>query len=182
MTFADLHTRAILPLVFTVCGVRLMPLTVGHVRILDALELWDAVTPDELVLAAWICSRPARETAEGIHGGSMRWRLPLWRWRLGRNWNWAKSAITWGEYVAHHMEEAAATFRASKGTSVMPLTARLRVVLCNRCGYKPETFDDAPIAQALIDYQALGEAEDALNLSPCTVTELREAVASLRGN
>lgn len=180
MTFHDLHTRAILPMAFRVCGLDLMPLTIGQARILDALGLWGAVSPSELVLAAYVCSRPSVVTARAIHS---RWtQLHLWwlRCRLGRKWDFARSAKVWLEFVSYSREEAFATFKTGSGTNEMPITARLRAVLCGRMGYRPETFDNVPYCQAILDHQALGEAEGFVNVTPCTVSEVRAAVEALR--
>lgn len=176
MDFADIHTRAAVHQPFRVCGMPMLPMTVGHARILDALGLWSAVEPQDVFAGAWICSRPHGEFSSKWGTSGTRLAMRFWLWRLGRSWDWRMSALAWNQYVQHHREEIAATFKASQRKMVMPWLAHLRATLCARLGYNPQTFDDAPLAQAMIDYYAYAELEDAATLVPASVSEFTAAI------
>lgn len=50
----------------------------------------------------------------------------------------------------------------------------MRVVLCSRCGYRPETFDDCLYSQASLDYLTLLEVEGQATVANFTLRQIRE--------
>ncbi len=174
MTLSDLHLRAVVPVPFRVCGVDLLPMTVGHARIIEGLGLGNARVPFDLMLAAWICSRPPTKFAPSVNAWWMKPAFRLWRWKLGREWNWANSAKVWREYVDHHRDEPFASLKGKGAELKTPWLAHLRSVCCGACGYSPETFDNVTMAQAVIDYHAYAEREGLCTLGAFTVSQIRE--------
>lgn len=174
MTLSDLHLRAVIPVPFRVCGVALMPMTVGHARIIEGLELRNAVAPLDLMSAAWICSRPPTKFAPSIQARWLRAVFRFWQWRLGRRWNWTQTRNVWREYVEHHFDEPFASIKGKGQQLKTPWLTHLRSVCCGQCGYSPETFDGVTMAQALIDYHAYAEREGLCSLGDWTVSQMKE--------
>lgn len=174
MTIEDLHLRAVVPVPFRVCGVSLLPMTVGHARILEGLGIMHAIAPVDLMTAAWVCSRPPGKFAGSIGKWWVRAWFGFWRRRLGRKWNWANSAAIWADYVEHHLDEPMATTKGQGGELRSPWLAHLRSVCCGECGYDPATFDNTTLAQATIDYHAFAEREGRSTLMPNTVSQIRQ--------
>ncbi len=172
ITVAELHARASMPLSFRVCGVVLRPLTVGHARLLTALGLWGAVSRADLVIVAAVCSGSSGDFVRAMGSRMFRFRLWWHAWRLGARWDWEKAAQCWADYVSFHTDQPAVVFKGGSELSHTPLSAAIRVRLCSGMGYRPETFDDVPYQQALLDYWSLAEAEGLvtmLNLSAGTI-------------
>lgn len=172
MKFEDLHSRTVLPLAFVVCGVPLLPMTVGHARVIDALGLWGPVVPEEVMLAAFVCSRDHRKVAAAIHSKGTARRLRWWAWRLGSQWNYDASIVHWRAYVAYHREEPLVTMKGGGGNLGMPWLTHLRAMACKGLGYDPMTVDDAPLAQVVMDYYAFAESEGAVNVVPLSTSEM----------
>lgn len=174
MTLHDLHTRAVLPAQFTVCGIELIPLTVGHARILDALGLWGAEKPDELILAAVLCS----ELSSVFERRLSSWWFPIavrfWKWRLGKKWNFEESNKAWQAFVNYHRDEPATINKRNASQTVIPLMACVRAALCGSMGYQPETFDDQRLAQVMLDFAAVQEMDGSVRSLPMSVNGVRE--------
>lgn len=161
-TVQELHTRAALPACFRVAGVELLPLRVGHVRILTALGLFDAVSPADLICAAAVCSRPPGDfVPRGLNSRTFRFRLWWHRRRLGADWDWTKTRECWRAYLDFYADKPSTvpTENVETRRSETPLTAAMRVRLCGKMGYSPEAFDDVLYLQAMIDYCVLQESE-----------------------
>jgi len=179
MNVRDLHERSAIPLRHTVCGVALLPLTVGHARLLDALALWSPSDPRETVLAAFVCSHTPERVRWWLDCRAFPWLLRFWVWRLGRGWDYARSIAAWSEFVTYHTEEPFLVPRhesrsSSQTASGTPRLAHMRVVLCSRCGYTPETFDAAPYAQASLDYLTFLEIEGQATVADFTLRQMRQ--------
>jgi len=179
MTVKDLHERGTLPLRHTVCGVPLRPMTVGHARLLDALDLWSPDNPGEVLLAAFVCSMPHAEARRWMDRRGFGLLMRFWRWRLGNRWDWLASIRTWREYVIYHMEEPVVIRNARAGAesqqcSGTPKLSHMRVVLCSRVGYSPETFDDQPMAQATLDYLTFLETDGLATVANFTRRQLAQ--------
>lgn len=174
MRFDDLQHRSVLPLAHVVCGAELLPMTVGHARVLDALGLWNAVLPQELILAAFICSRSHRDVTAAIQHKGTVLRLKWWAWRLGRKWDYVASAGHWASYVTYHREEPLVSMNRSGGQMGMPWLTHLRAMACKGLGYDPMTVDDAPLAQVVMDYYAFAESEGAVNVTPFSTSEIKQ--------
>jgi hypothetical protein len=82
-------------------GLRMRPLSLGHAFALEAIGNpfyhGKVGTPDELRLAAWLCSRPPLSLPE-MHG----WRYNLWRWGTAKA-DFATEIEAWKTYVADYV-------------------------------------------------------------------------------
>lgn len=174
MTLHDLHTRAILPAQFTVCGIELMPLTVGHARILDALGLWGAEKPDELILAAVLCSGTSSTFERRLASWWFPTALRIWKWRLGKRWDYEASKAAWQAFVNYHRDEPATINKRKATPTLVPLMACVRSALCGAMGYRPETFDEQRLAQVMIDFATVQEMDGSVRSLPLSVNGVRE--------
>jgi len=163
-----------MPAEFTVCGIRLIPLTVGHARILDALSLWGARDPRELIVAAYLCSGKASKFERRFNAWWFRHAVRFWAWRLGKKWDYAASAQCWDAFVAYNRDEPATVNKRKSEPTRTPLLACMRVTLCGSMGYDPEKFDDQRLAQVLLDYSGVLEADGAVRSLAVSTGEIRE--------
>jgi hypothetical protein len=86
-------SEVIFPRRWTVAGVRLQPLCIGHALLLERMRsafAWsdngraaggDQAGPGDLHAALWICSRPWQEARDGIRSRRMRWWMAVRAWR-----------------------------------------------------------------------------------------------------
>lgn len=70
-----------------VLGLRLAPLTVGHLQLLLSLESPFAgidrdPTPDDFFTAVFVCSRPFRESDRNLSKWWLPWFFRFWAWRV----------------------------------------------------------------------------------------------------
>ncbi len=191
LSVADLHDRPAVPLWHTLCGKRLLQMRIGHAQMLEAMNLWGAFEPSEVLLAAFICSRTPEVAQEQFDSTTLRFRLALWSLRLGRRWDWNVSREIWKRYVRYHMSEPFSAehpditkLRRGDNSSRVPVNTpwltHLRVVLCAKCGYRPETFHEQPIGQAILDYYTVLEMERTVVLATVTREEMLERRATQR--
>ena len=171
MKFADLYNRGILPIDHVVCGIRLLPLTFGHAKLLDALDIRIPESREELILAAFICSSPS---SRFMQRKRLRFSLAFWRWRLGRKWDYARSLEVWADYLSHHYAVPAAMWEKSDRAIGTPALDQLRVALCRYAGYDPMRFDDVEIARANCDYYTLCEMEGTVKVIGGRLEEIME--------
>lgn len=172
MTFEDLYARTVLRREWRVCGEVLLPLTLGHCRILDALPAWNPGTWVDLLISIWVCARPARgfRMPRGLRE-RLAWRVRLWRLKRFHSLELHKHA--WHRYVRHHMTTPVVTWRGKGGRPGSPVMAGMRAALIG-IGYDPRTVDDAPIDEALADYYASAESEGRLTVTGRSQDDLEE--------
>lgn len=182
LTVQDLHDRTAVPLWHTVCGRRLHQMTFGHARLLEAMNLWSPEEPLSVLLAVFVCSRSALKARRQFDSRRLKWRLGWWLRRLGRTWDWGVSRAMFARYIAYHMAEPYAVPKpppsvggktTAGGTRPVntPWLTHLRATLCARCGYSPESFDDQPFGQLILDYYAIKEIDDEMVLARITRAE-----------
>lgn len=177
MKFADLYARTLWRRPFRVCGESLLPLTVGHCRILESLDLWSPDTWMDLMICAWICGKPPGEFRHPRGWReAMAWRVRLWR--LGSQ-SLPDHCLVWKNYVEHHMETPVVTWQGKGSTSGTPTFAALRIALI-RMGYSPDQVDDAPVDQALLDHYGMLEAEGRVTVSQRSKADLEEQFQAAR--
>ena len=179
LTVDDLHDRATVPVWHRICGRRMQQMTVGHARLLEAMGLWRPATPNNLLLAVFLCSRSFREAIRQLDSAGLRWRLRWMRWRLGFRWDWRLSLAVWFRFVRYHREEPYAIAKPldpSRPVVTHPINspwlAHLRAYLCSEAGYAPESFDDQLLGQVVLDYYAVLESKNQIVLATLTRTEM----------
>lgn len=185
LTVTDLHERTVTPVWHRVCGRRLMQMTFGQARFIEALELWNPTEPADLLLACFVCSRPAAKVRSQFDSRHLRSRLNLWRRWLGKRWDYEQSLAVWKRFVRYHLTEPYAVERPAgfqpKGAKAparspinTPWLSHLRAFLCGRMGYAPESFDDQPVGLLILDYFATLEIEGSVVLAKVTREQYME--------
>ena len=179
LSVEDLHDRATVPVWHWICGLRMRQLTVGHARLLEAMGLWKPATPNDLLLAVFLCSRPFRDAVRSLDSITLPWRLRWMRMRLGRAWDWKPSLVLWFRFVRYHREEPYAVAKPidpSRPVVTHPINspwlAHLRAFLCSEGGYSPESFDDQLLGQVVLDYYAILESKEKVVLANLTRTQM----------
>jgi len=162
-------------------------MTVGHARLLDAMGLWKPATPNDLLLAAFICSRPFRDALMQFDSATLRWRIRWMLVRLGRKWDWRNCLVGWFRFVRYHREEPYAVAKPLDPSRPIvthpinsPWLAHLRAFLCASGGYAPETFDDQLLGQVVLDYYAILESNEKVVLATLTRTAIAKRTEEAR--
>ena len=158
MSPSDQFSRAVLPDIWEACGVRLMPLTLGHALLLGRLgspvlpaERAEEVAPiglGDVLVAAWVCSRPATVAIAGLDGR----RQMLWlRWkRITRAAVISQDKLALLRYVAaaYQMPPVKALHPPEGEGRQSPWLAILLLTLVSYCGHTVEEALDTPLATA----------------------------------
>jgi hypothetical protein len=177
VTFKDLTDRCVLPLRFKVCGMRLRPLTIGHLALLEALEVKLPDTLPDLWLAAVVCSKPSRVFLRrlSLPGLIVRTWFSYERMRFYR---FEREAAKWADYLVHNTEPPEVVLTGKLNRCTTPWLQHLRTILLAKLGYRPVDIDDTPYAQALWDYYGWLEAEGGGRVMPFSPSERTELVAA----
>jgi len=146
---------------FTVLGRSLLPLSYGHVILLNRFDLDPVSTPIELILAVNICQRSFQDGFNWF-GGTLtpqgQRQLEKEAERIGLGVDYGKRSFqAWSDYVEANSSspEWQQTDRnQGTGDRGAPFLAQLRIVLMRDCNYSPEYILDAPYGQCLWDYGA----------------------------
>jgi len=179
MTAAEIHSRVSSYEAGECMLLRLVPLTIGHARIMDHLGCDGLMTAGDVALAAIVCSRRQDRVMPFLRS---RWLRPfLWFWgkALGE-WDPLIERNRLSEYLTRHTELPAMTFPGSKDAgqrNPIPEHQGLRVTLMSRLGYRPEDIDGTPYLQALWDVATLAAQEGRANVLDMTNADL-EAIDS----
>jgi len=170
VTSAELFRRMTLPTRFRVLGLRLVPFTVGHARLLDRIELDEINDGASCLLAAKLCSMPSGEAERWINSRFLGLRmvaLAFGRGRLMRSADEVNKAVrVFGEYLD---ESTRIPVYESKGEGEgrklgTPFAQHLRAVLLSKLGYSPDKVDRTPYLQAMWDYIGHMEAEGLISV------------------
>lgn len=157
MTASELYRRAFEPERFRILGRDLLPLTLGHYGMLDAMECSKIDTASAVGLACLICSMPHTEVAAYMASPLLPLRLWIWSKRVGP-WDAEEKAHAFADYVRYHTE-LPKTVRLqaveSGPENPIPIHQQLRVSLVSSLGYSPETVDETPFLKALWDITTL---------------------------
>lgn len=178
MTFPEIYARTIWRQPHRVCGEVLLPLTVGHARILESLELWNPANWIDLMICAWICGRPPGQFRQPRGWWeAFQWRIRLWRLS---SQSFAEHLAAWSKYVDHHLEVPVLIWPDMGGTkSGSPVFANLRVALI-RMGYSPDRVDDVPIDQAFLDHYGALENDGRVTVTGNSRSDLDKQLEAAR--
>lgn len=170
-----------LPTRFRVLGLRLVPFTVGHARLLDRIELDEVNDGASCLLAAKLCSMPADEAERWIASRFLGLRMILLAFGRGR---WMRSADEVNKAVkvfAEYLDESTRVpVYRSKGEPGerlgTPFAQHLRAVLMAKLGYRPSEIDRTPYLQAMWDYISHMEAEGLITVDEGVTDEQEVAL------
>lgn len=179
MTASELHSRVSERETAIVMGLRLVPFTIGHARLLEFLGCSTLRDAGDVALAVLVCSRPPERVLGFLRSRWMPLRLWVWR-RYLKLWDVEATARQVADYWRRHTELPAMTFPGSKDAgqrNPIPEHQGLRVTLMSRLGYRPEDIDGTPYLQALWDVATLAAQEGRANVLDMTNADL-EAIDS----
>jgi hypothetical protein len=157
---SELHSLAGTPIRFRVIGLCMLPMTLGHLETLERLGVLNPCNVSELSLAALVCAIPWDKFQRFTT--SLWLRPALWLWgRTVRQWSFEEELGAFRAYVGHSMScPPVSPVFGDTSTGVrsdVPFSRYLRVILCSRLGYRPETVRDCPLQDALWDHATLAE-------------------------
>lgn len=176
MTSSDLHARVGVREEWRILGLRLLPLTIGHVDMMERFGVESAETATDLATALIICSRPWREVLPFFQSRLLPWRLFKWKWAVGP-WEFLEKRAMFAEYMRRNTELPMLELKGESSNSGTPFTRHLRAVLLSRLNYRPETVMDALFLDALWDYVAIGELNGSLKVRDISEDEIEQRMA-----
>ena len=178
MTAEQLHARTVVSEDFRILGVRLLPLTLGHVAVLNHLGCINPTNPGELGLAVFVCSMRHDKVMMKLRSSLFPMRMWFWQRRLGV-WDFREKLAMFQEYLAHHMEMPEVISKGEVGECFIPAAQCYRVILLSRLGYSPKDVDFAPYLQAKWDFITLQELEGKADVMDFTGSDLDEIQAGI---
>lgn len=180
MTAAEIHARTLGRERFTILGLDLLPLTLGHVRILESLGCISPLNPGELGLACIVCSLPQREVVNYLQTQLTDKWLSGWRKSLG-DWSFTEKADDFSDYLLCNTELPAVICAAGENETHCPIPAAqiIRVRLMAELGFCPESVDDMPFLQALWDITTLDVMRGRKTMFNQTESDIEERMASI---
>jgi hypothetical protein len=176
VTAAELHSRVSERERAEVMGLRLVPFTIGHARLLEFLGCSTLMDAGDVALAVLVCSRPPERVLPFLRSRWMPLRLWVWR-RYLKLWDVDATARQMADYWRRHTELPAMVFPGtSSGGSRNPIPEHqgLRVTLISRLGYRPEDIDGTPYLQALWDVATLAAQDGRANVLDMTNQDLAD--------
>jgi hypothetical protein len=160
VTASELHARVSERETAEVMGLRLVPFTLGHARLLDHLGCDQLKDAGDVALTAIVCSRPQHKVMGFLRSWLMPLRLRVWKKYLGA-WDAQLAADTLDTYLKRHTELPVVTRPERPDGSRCPVPHHqiLRVILLRRLGYGPHQIDDTLYLQASWDVETLSVLE-----------------------
>jgi hypothetical protein len=172
---SDVWQRALDPTQRTVLGLTLQPLTLGHVFLLSKVD--SALLDDtresslaDIVLAAFICAQPWRESDRDIGRRGFNWFMAWWGWRcrkLSRNPALlAAHAEALDTYLCESLEMPDWRGKGELKSRAAPWWWRMIVVLTTQFGMSKAEAMDTTIAEANLLWLCKSEMEDSVSMTP----------------
>ena len=162
MHIAALHRQAAAPVRHRCMGRDLVPMTIGHMELLEQMECESPANVQDLGTAVLICSRPWHEWKAFASSVLMPWRMWRWKMQLGE-WDFVRECIAFHDYLAENATGPAIAPPAhAKGDpmpSVVPFSRYIRVFLCAKLGASPDTVRDYSVRDALWDHATFAEMD-----------------------
>jgi len=161
VTASEIHARVSERETAECMGLRLVPLTLGHARLLDHLGCAGLASASEVALAVLVCSRPQERVLAFL--GSPLLPIWLWVWSLAlRAWDAEDARSKLDAYLRRHTELPHIIRPESKGGGFrcpIPHHQMIRCVLLSRLNYGPEQIYGTLYLQALWDVSSLDVRE-----------------------
>jgi len=172
VTARELHARLAGGESAEVLGLRLVPLTIGHVRLMDFLGCSDMRNPEEVALCVLVCSRPESTVLAFLRSPLLPIRLLIWKLYLGA-WEPVEARKRVLEYIQRHTELPFHVVKGESGPSCpIPGHQMIRTRLISQLGYRPESVDGTPFLQALWDLRTLDVMRGAVEMMDYSTADL----------
>lgn len=174
----ELHARLAAGESAEVLGLRLVPLTIGHVRLMDFLGCSGLRTPDEVALAAIVCSRPQDRVLPFLRSRLLPVRLHVWRAYLGA-WDATEAKEKLLAYIKRQTELPLTIIKATPTNCPIPSHQIIRARLLSELGYNPDQIDGTTYLQALWDIRTLDVMEGRVEMMDTTEEEASAAAEAI---
>ena len=167
MAAGSKYIEAVIPESFTVCGVTLQPLTVGHWFYLDRFGLMPVDSKDKLITAIVLCSVPVEQVEAAINDRWLWLKLWVWNKRIGKI-DWNEKLNLFSQYVAAHLRAPSVISKRdgnSFGATGTPFMYHVKVTLQAKLGYSHAAAWACPLGIALMDYYVAHECDGDLQVA-----------------
>ena len=149
-------------------GRELKPLTIGHCLLLERFECEPVDSIDSLVFAVVICSHAHDEVLDVLADPWYKWKMRLWRFRLG-GFDWSEKLKLWSEYFKQHCEAPTViSTMDNKGDghkeSGTPFLQHLKVYLMSKLGYSLKEALECVVTQGIWDMYTHAEIEGTIRI------------------
>lgn len=180
MNARELYSRTLGLERFRILQQDLLPLTVGHVRLMEATDCMGARDPGELGLALAICSRRPADALEFITSPGAKSVIQKWGQSVGV-WDWEEKRNDWSDYLRVNTEipDGVLQHGVNPKASNVPSSQTLRVRLMSELHVPHRDVDDYSILQALWDLLALDNYRgliDVLDMSGQEIAAVRDSI------
>lgn len=159
--------QSALPDPVSVCGINLLPLSIGHVIILErfgAAEWWDGSKPptlESLLFGLFVCSRTWDEFTREFYGGRMSFDETADKITAS---NFSKEAEVFSAYITEGISGPTFEFEDKEGASLGSHWVEILRVNMMRLGVVGVDLMNTPIALALHDVTTRRELDGALRV------------------
>jgi hypothetical protein len=166
---SDVWHRALSPTRHVVLGLELSPLTLGHVFLLAKLDSTllceDERLPtlQDVILAAFICAQPWRESERDMQRWGFKWFMAWWGWKC-RKASWGVEAQLFDSYLCDAKASPEIKAKGELKDRVSPWYWRLLVLLMTQFHFARAQALDTEVAAANLLWITKGEMEDVLEL------------------
>ncbi len=172
---APLHHHA-LPEPHTILGLRLKPLTLGHLLYLSRFGVEQVNDAGALITALMICSRDFDAVQPTLDDPLFSLKTKFWLWRVSKKrWPafWQRGGIDWRDkfarwdayYTAHTVAPKAVAKRSGANlSSNVPFLQHLKVTLQSELNYSPREAMNCPFNVAMLDYYTHHELQGAVDV------------------
>lgn len=169
------YASTVFPDGYTVLGVRLRPMTIGHALLLTrigsplapfAAPAGRDPTLQDLVIALWVCSRPCSAAASGLQRSRTGWWMRLREWSV----RWAywrridRALHGWVAYMRACCSGPMLWVKQDSAPSKVPILQTLLLHRQHRMGESRAAAMETPVAVALWDLAAYAVGTGAVDL------------------
>lgn len=161
------YIDAVIPETFTVLGLQLKPMAIGHWFYLQRFDLFPVDSKARLISAVVICSTEADRVIDALNDRWLDLKLRLWSIRLGEV-DWQAKILLFNLYVASHYKAPSVISKRDGGGMAdtgTPFLYHVKVSLQAKLGLSPSEAWCYPIGAALMDYYAMHELEGDVSVS-----------------
>jgi len=156
------YAETVWPGQWTIFGLQLRPLSLGHALLLRRLGLEDKDT-DQTLQAIWLCHHDWRKASQ-IAFRSLSIRGQLW---LHSRLVWAylrpnlalQECLAWSEYLQESWSVPQLTTSGNGSAAGAPDLLQLKVLLQGSLGYRHAEAMGMPVAQAIWECAAYSESQ-----------------------
>ena len=152
-----------------VCGIKLNPLSIGHLIWLDRLDVFPPTEREEVLTCSLICSREVEDIEETLADPWLSLKIELWlfKYKGFKEIVWLDEAVKFCDYYEEGTQSPP-VMKEEKAESIndsaTPFLQHLKTTLQSALGYSSSAALNAPYNRAIWDYYVHHENEGALRV------------------